>query len=544
MIVNKEGITGDLRNIKHFCFDECDYYLHGNLFCLNHDSELESIKWIHEQYKQTGVVPYEAMMGSFSCIMQGKDGKVYAFTDNSNMHCLYYSSSEISTSFLELIEYKVQNKCELFFDEKSVCEMMTLGRFYFDKTLVQGIGTSLSDKVYYFQSGMVHSSSKKISNIGAKSWIKTEFDFLQDISLSLKDKKKVQALTGGYDSRMVYVCMKKDKQVQLFISGDNDANEDIVISQKIASITGDPIYVHRTPKPDFFNLPDIIEKMFQYVDGMFPFLDAGTYRLFDFVSYFSNQGYEMIITGDGGVLHKDWEWMQDLPFYNKKKTNLERFFRQRIEIIEQNKNIGARLSKIYELQSKCIVEKMQKYVRESNTKSYDILYYYVTGNRSSRYTASYNNTWLYAPLNEFEVVKYSYNLPRFKRFFYNNMRDNTTQANKSVARVATGYGTTASSEARYIFRDIWFQLQDYGRKAIRLLRRKILNSNESKEQLLTWSFRECITDLNIIKEAIEYLKCEQILKENVFVESMTDMEISAATLLFLLHKKYGIEFVK
>jgi len=110
----------------------------------------------------------------------------------------------------------------------------------------------------------------------------------------------------------------------------------------------------------------------------------------------------------------------------------------------------------------------------------------------------------YAPLWELELVRYSYHLPRRKRFFYNSMRDITTKANPAIARIPTGYGTTASNEAPYVIRDVFFQIVDYFKKACRLVSRKVLKKSLFVGRVTTWSTEQEVRELDLSKKALEY----------------------------------------
>ncbi len=79
---------------------------------------------------------------------------------------------------------------------------------------------------------------------------------------------------------------------------------------------------------------DYLYQLFRYNQTFLSF--NSSIRIEGFTRYRKQKGYNIRVTGDGGVLHKDWWWTQDFPFYNKKKVDLNRFYRQRIYLTKIN----------------------------------------------------------------------------------------------------------------------------------------------------------------------------------------------------------------
>ena len=70
--------------------------------------------------------------------------------------------------------------------------------------------------------------------------------------------------------------------------------------------------------------------MIKESDGIRPLDLDGDCRLANAKAKLDEQRVNLQLTGDSGILHKDWEWMQDLPFYHKRKTAFRTFYRHRI----------------------------------------------------------------------------------------------------------------------------------------------------------------------------------------------------------------------
>lgn len=162
-----------------------------------------------------------------------------------------------------------------------------------------------------------------------------------------------------------------------------------------------------------------------------------------------------------------------------------------------------------------IVSELQKYKRSINTQSYDMLYYHVHGLRDVAYNRIGNGVMNYAPLFERDIVAYSYHLPRYRRFFYNNIRSMISQQNKIISRIPTCYGTTASNEKLFLLRDIVFQMIDYIKKFIRMLGRKINGTSLFVGNINTWTISEDMFNLDCFKEGLIFCKTNEIIDKNV-----------------------------
>lgn len=235
---------------------------------------------------------------------------------------------------------------------------------------------------------------------------------------------------------------------------------------------GSSVRHDQDPKPKVTD--EALERVFHAYDGLTVSADTSSFRLYDFYQQLSARGVDTHLTGDGGVLHKDWEWMQDLPFYNKRTTNLKRFYEQRLAFNLDSRNSGPLIIGELDAMSERVIAGLGQYVRATNTQSYDMLYYHVNGRRDRLYSQRINGVSLYAPLMERDFVSSSYALPRRRQLFYNHMRILTTGQDAAIARIPTVYETTASNDWNFLLRDSAYQIVDYGRKAVRMAGRRFL----------------------------------------------------------------------
>lgn len=533
MIINKNSEITDIDSYIILYLNGYVYYCNGLFFMYGRRAGEESIRCFAEEYEKNNTIPFNSLHGAFSMFIKNPDGSTIAFTDNSHMHVLYIQDYAISDSFLKLIDY-ISKDYKLTLNVEAIAQQYCLGRTFFNKTLISEISLSDSYDYYYIHNNKIERRKKEVYDIDEKQNIIDPEEFFNYLSKALEEIKTSVALTGGYDSRLVYSFMRNRMAVQPTLSGDNESNDDIIVSKRVAKSINDNLKLIRTLKPTISD--DILNKMFITYDGSPDFIRNGGYRLYDYHMTLGNEGYKVHLTGDGGVLHKDWEWMQDLPFYNKKNTNLTRYYFQRLAYSYNNKYAGCLINKeSIEIQGK-VLEKLQKYIRSINTQSYDMLYYHVHGLRDVVYNQCVNGVMEYAPLFERDIVAYSYHLPRRRRFFNNNIRCLISKQNRIISRIPTCYGTTASNEKLFLFRDIMFQLVDYGKKLIRMMGRKINGKTLFCGNVSTWNVSEDIIKLNSCKEAIEFCKAHDIIDKSAEISKINKNQLECVLQVYFTAK--------
>ena len=499
-LIDSEGEL-KTQKIHSYVLNNIEIFVDGLIYSYGKKAGEETIKWIIEKIINEDEIPYKELCGAFSCVIKQGD-KIITFTDNSNMHCIFYSDRFISNRFLKIIECERKAGSKLALEDDSICEYLTTGKICFGKTFFESIHTLGSGKTITVDKKKIIIRDKGIGDIDAKSTVDSLDDFFNKLAYSLSDYRICQALTGGYDSRLIYVCLSKLINDHVAISGNNETSKDVKYASKVAEVNKDTLQIIDTEKPAF--TVDLIDQMMLNNDGIEPFdFDAGI-RLCGFKSELSAY-YNLHLTGDGGVLHKDWEWSQDIPFYRKKKSDSKRFYRQRMYYVDISSHIGEKIWDSFMKQEKRFIVELDKLSKPMNTQSYDSWYYQVSGNRSVYYNNNPCQDLIsYAPLMELDIVRYSYALPRFERFFYNSMRNEMSSKNIEVARLKTNYGTTASNEMLYIIHDVLFQVLEYSRKAYRLIGRKVLKRNVLVEKVQNWSMEQDLRNSEFTQKAISY----------------------------------------
>lgn len=520
VLVDKYGNTKNY-GINKYVFENASIYLDGLLYTYGKKAGIETVNWLYDEFCKTGKVPYELLRGAYSIILEQEE-KITVFTDNSNLHCVYYSKDYVCNRFLELVSTVASCK-ELKLDDVALCEYYTLGNVFFDKTFFSDIHILNSRQVLVINNGLIKVEQKGIDDIEGRTSLSSINEYFDKFAYSISELRVCQALTGGYDSRLIYACLSKHLDDHVAISGNDPNHTDIKCAHEVAKINGDELEIIGIEKPSFTE--ELLDDVFNSLDGIQSVDFDADIRLLSFKKALSNR-FDLHLTGDGGVLHKDWEWTQDLPFYNKKKSNAKKFYHQRLYYIKNDSHLGKRLLEPFKEQQSRFVDELNKISKSVNTQSYDSWYYYVSGNRR----VNYNNNPVpgiisYAPLEEIDVVRYSYALPRFERFFYNSMRKTISNENMRVARVKTNYGTNASTETKYLIHDCFSQLAEYTRKASRLISRKIFGKTAFNNSVLDWDLEMEIRKSTTLRNAIRFVKENEYIKNSIKEEQLSYTEI-------------------
>lgn len=533
MILDESGKISSYKKDIKYVIGNTDYYLQGFLYVEGKVSGEESLTYIEESFRKNGEIPFQDIWGAFSLCIVRDNGEIYFFTCNSNMNAIYLSDKAAGNSFLNLRDWHRENRYELNEDLESMCMYYTLGNIYFGQTFFKEIKVLQPDKYIIWKDGKRSIEDKKTEDIDARPKLKGAKYYFDNLNKAISNCNVAMALTGGYDSRLIFTYLQEDTPMKVYLMSNYNDSPEQRISEKVLHTVGKELEIVEVEKPLLTD--DLIREIVKKIDGMTMLNFEGAYHKEVWEQSFKEQGIDLDISGDGGVLHKDWEWLSEFPFYRKKKTNLRKYYKQRVAFLEDAEHIGSRLNDIYRRQESVFLEKLKKYERELNTKSLDMLYYHVNGNRAMYYSSMQKlGVNAYAPLSELEMVRYSYSLPRFKRFFYNYIRELTTQKNREIARIPTGYGTTASSEIKYILRDIVYQGIEYYKKAMRMIGRIFLNKSFYVCDLMRWDFKNDLSQLALSREAIKWAISKNYINEKSEIKKLSYEHLERVLLMYVI----------
>lgn len=524
-ILNTEGFS--FLNIEG-----CEYYWKGLFWLFDCKQGEESVYAFEKLYKENPTKAYGKMFGSF-CMIRKEGNEIRLFTDNSNMNTLFISDKYISHSFLEM----VRNHTELNYDKKAIVEYFETGTTYDEKTVFSEIKQLHTDDVININGEKITLEKKKIKDIDADGDFILPEVFFEKLAYALDGKKTALSLTGGYDSRLVFAVLYKNLKLDTVLSGDNIDNKEFMIAKKLSKIAKVRHKDIIITKPQISE--EILHDLFVKEDGVLFEMQDGDIRLSQYKDELEKLKYEVLITGDTGTYHKDWYWLSDFPLYHKKKFSISKYIRQRLIVIDRNIPYGKELKREKNAFFNNMEMSLKKIRKDINTRSYDMFSWKLKYPTKCRYNHLCNgyDFQIYSPLNERELIRYSYALPRRKRFFYNEMRAITTKASPKIARVATNYGTNESSELLYVIKDIFVQFIDYAKKAIRLFGRKFLKKTFFVTHPTTWTCKDEVLHTKLADDAISWAVANKWLTKDANAQNMDFGTLGKIMRLYLLDKE-------
>lgn len=491
------------KNMYHkFSLENTDYYWTGVFFIRGMKSGAESVKKLAESFQYNGVnaLDFENFMGAFTFIIKENNGRCILFTDNSNQRGFYISDNFVSESFIELLH----TDKGLTLSKEAVCEYLVYGQTFFLKTLVNGITISDSKKYYIVDGDSIESSDKKIANIDGKPEDNSLNELYRDIAYGISNLKVSLALTGGFDSRMVLVLLKDGVKIDTCISGDNIEDKDIIISQRVAEACGLKHEIEKIPKPDITE--EYLYKSFIDRDAPALGYGSGDLRIYEMLKNRKAKKYDIHMTGDSGIYYKDEDWLQEFPLYNKKKFSIEKFYRQRIRCAKCTIPFSETFAAAAKKNEERILNTLNEEKRQTNTKSFDWYSWNIknSSGRKKHLMSSSAEIDLYCPMLELKSVRFSYNLPRRKRFKGNVMKAAITKADQNVAKIPTLTGETTSYKLNYRFYDVFMYAKSFCVRALRYFCRIAFKKRCFDNDVLTWDCSEEVRNSDTAKKAFEF----------------------------------------
>jgi len=299
-------------------------------------------------------------------------------------------------------------------------------------------------------------------------------------------------------------------------------NMDIRIAQKISDILGKKLYI------TYHSMDNVNDE--EWLD-LFNVTDAQT----DILAYHRNYQFnkervlrdiEMRISGVGGELYKDFWWLQDFPFYNKKKSNINRLYDLRIESVVFPHDITGERIKPHSLQFRAdVLKRLQEFRSATNSQTYDNIYYSykMRTNAGTHLSIPGNHHFdCYAPLLERDIVKIGFGLKRRLRFFNNFHRQILTNHCPEAAKIKTTENISCSSETANMLVDIpSYALNKYQRLFKQILR-KVTKKTYLQQSPNNTAIYDTVRRSDIFKSQDSILKSYQILAKDLDLSRVSD----------------------
>ncbi len=355
------------------------------------------------------------------------------------------------TSFLDCIRESHFNND--FINYESVSEFLVFGACYFTDTLINGVTKKFRHQKFTLDvnDGLIEDYFQKESPFMIKSYIdpvKEFLSFFESRADHLRNRRISIDLTGGIDSRLIAVILNSQNiSFDAVYSLDSGSNYEAEIARKVAEVLGVRIDILRS-ESELTNTE--LHRLFELSDGLWDFTKLVSLK--NTQRWRQKNGYDLVITGVGGELYKDFWWQQDFPFYKQDSVNLGRLLKMRMYPQELDENLlEGDFKKAFSNCSDSFIKKMGKYIDVTNTQSYDKIYYEVRIKEQisllSWITSKYIDS--YSPLLEQSILSIGYNLPKRKRFFNNFHRDIISRLNPEVSKIPTTEGRMSVSNNKF-----------------------------------------------------------------------------------------------
>lgn len=503
-------------------YEDGDYriYWEGLVFISGVPSGQESVRAFTRAISTDGIQNACLLLrGIFFIIVETKTkGDLYAFVDNSGLYQAFYTGNVLSTSFLSLVKHEKLGISDL--DPESVVEFLRLGNIFSNRTFFEQVKKFSWDAIYHFSGKKLNVIRKNISPVDSELDVK-DGDFeriFQEQAISLSNCSLSIDLTGGNDSRLLAVMLDfYGLKFETAISGGVADNEDVIVSKKIAHSLGHSWF---GTIQSVSALEEDIARLFTITEGLYDILYY--HRLFQLQKERQARGIDTMISGVGGELFKDYWWLQDFPFYTRRHSNIERLVDMRIVTSKPIDHIlTKRYSKLSSELRNAVVKELSLYIRKTNTRTYDsIYYYYLMREVAGRVLTAHNSVLkCYAPFLDPEIARVGYNLPRTQRFFNIFHRRILTKINPHISLLPTTEGgMSASVSPLAIVSDLPKYITDrMKRLLIKMGGIEVRTSSRNNSNL-----KPLARKMKIMKESLDILKDVKIINDRTTLDQIDD----------------------
>lgn len=516
------------------CYENTKFqvYFQGLIYIPYIKNGIESIKKILTGIKNHKISNVSDIRGNYFLFIIDKiNNYKYVFVDNSGLFKVYKHKNVISTSLLELAKYLNFDHSKLNFN--AVVEFLHFGVTNFWHTLFKDTRRIDKNEIIVFHpTNKQTAQDKRLAKINQPINLNI-FDFFKGFYETVKEKKISFDLTGGVDTRLIVSLFSHlNVDFELAVSGLK-GNKDIDIPAKISSILKKNFFV------TYHNIEDIsgdsLKTLFYLTDGQIDLIRY--HRRYQLTMHRKKRGIDLQIGGIGGELYKDIWWLQDFPFYCKKKINIEKLYDLRIEsVIYPHHQLGEKTRLISRNLRNNTIEKLCAYKLGTNTQTFDnICYNHRIQSIASTYNTIGNHLMeTYAPLVEPDLVRFGFGLKRSKRFFNNFHREMISLYCPAISRINTTESVTCSSRMIDKLKDIVPYVFDKQKRLVKQILRKLVKKTYLQENPTDSRIYKKVAGLELFKEQISILKDYGIIAKDLNIENIRNADIGKFLVIGLL----------
>lgn len=534
MLITYNGMTEIDRGFNKWENEKYTFYWKGFIYTPGIPSGIETVREFAKYFNESQLKQQLVRLkGSFFMVIRVKEKhKFYCFVDNSGCYDAYFADDAISSSFLALAKYKRLSKEAM--NREAIIEFLNFGNLFANKTFFDSIKKLDSNELLFFDNCSVKVVKKGIAPIYDETQPVVNFqEFFQLLAQSLRKQKVSVDLSGGIDSRLLGVLLHYyGVNFETTISGV-EGIQDVEIPKEVADLFGNPLHV---TFPFIENLENELDELFALSDGLHDILRH--YRTLQHNKNRVKRGMNVAITGVGGELFKDFFWLQDFPFYCMKKVNLGRLFHTRMLSMKcQDHYFGNEYLFLNQNLQNRMLRELSPYVLETNTKTYDNIYYnYRMKTIAGKFITAANHVVpSYAPLLDVDLVRYGFHLKRRERLFNRFHRKVITNLNPEASRIRTTEGgISVSTDKLEVAKDFQKYVANYGKRFAKILGRKFLKKTYFQDSPEHPDLFATVRNLDRTGIAINLLKEEKILHHNLKMNQIHNQHLGTMISLAIL----------
>ena len=379
------GFEGDnwhleISDLRHSSAGRFAFHWKGHLFIEGHVAGEPSLA-VFAQYVDDFGIPAASthLRGIFVLLIQ--QGHDYAvMVDNAGLYRLYLTRHRLANSFLRLLDGPGDAPVRL--DPRRAVEFLVYGTCYGHGTLVREVRTLSGRAIVRFseRSGVRWFDSKVFTDPSADQH--DVFERYCQALVTACERKVVGAdLTGGFDSRLLVTMLTHyGARLELGVSG-TPASPDVLIAKRVAAALGQSLHHQRPPSGG--RLAEELDAFLTICDGMLSPVDQWTAIAMQRER--STRGTELLVSGNGGELFKDFWWWQDFPFYGSRTPNLPRLLQYRMHPLRLVKgHLTPTAAEHYDQVIASTLRRMRRLATARNTETYDNIYFFYAPERAQR----------------------------------------------------------------------------------------------------------------------------------------------------------------
>lgn len=453
-------------------------------------------------------------------------GDWQASSDNAGLYRIFHDERGLGTSFLELLADRGRDSSAI--RPRAILEYLSYGAWFGPDSPADGVRRLAYDEVLVLTPGQPPQLVRKDVLAPPNDGTEHVLGHFDDLAQSLKHASTSVDATAGYDSRVIVSLLaQRGVDFEAAVSG-YPGTDDVEIGRRIAETLRRPFFASHH---DESTLEADLPALFEAGDGLTDL--RRFHRDYQNARRRLERGVEVIVHGNGGELFKDQYAYQDFPFYGRSRANLEKYYSLRvvpISVPASYLTLSAQ-SMLAEIRPRALAL-MKKLVRRTNNETYNSLWYFLrSGDHVGQFYSNYINAGLNvaAPYLDFRIAHVGMRLPPWQTVFTRWHRSVITRACPEIAGIPTSDGYTASSDWRYLPRNIagyaFTQLRRAAKKASQKLLGKAMFHRAGAFAADAPGFVARLRASGLFAQAVRRLQAADILSPDLQPSAVRDIHV-------------------